>query len=378
MTFQTSKQFHVSGCKGASDASVEQLAVINGYALKEMTAGEVYVRTMYLAHNGIDRDKEVMDDALLRDFARTLPGKGLFIKHPMSWDGDSGPGEGRFFAADVKEMGFDEARQKLREPNLQWPVGNEKALLLEASFYAARTDDNKSLLTKIDAGIAGDVSIGFSASDSTPITDGSDNRIAMRLHAPGEAFEGSLVWLGAQPGARIYKSATHADINEDNNVDLKDVKLKIEKLEGDVKAAEQLATEAETKGTENKTKAAAFDTVVAAVGKDSLDAKAIGDLAVDGLKYRDSLIDGIVTSKRHLKMVSDKEADVAAAKALYASWPIDSLKSEAESMAKQVPTGSQIDGGDPNNTGANEDDADSGEKAADFGNPFKTVAVAGK
>ena len=376
MTFQTSKQFHVAGCKGAGDASTEQLGVINGYALKDMAAEEVYVRTMYLAHNGIDRDKEVMDDALLRDFARTLPGKGLFIKHPMSYDGDSGPGEGRFFASRVIEMSFDEARATLREPTMQWPAGSEKALLLEASFYTARTEDNKSLLTKIDAGVAGDVSIGFSASDRTPITDGSgdnENRIATRLHAPGEAYEGSLVWLGAQPGARIHKSATR----EEYNMDPKD--KKIEQLEGDLKAAEQLVTETETKGAENKTKAATFDTVVKALGDENMKAETVVQLATDGKAYRDSLVEDIVTAKRHLKQGGDKDEDVTAAKALYDSWPLDAIKKEAAALTKQVPTGSSIDGGDPNNSGANEDDAQGkGEKVSDSGNPMKCSVIAGK
>lgn len=373
MTLQASKQFHATGCKGAGDASAEQLAGINSYALKDMQADEVYVRTMYLAHNGIDRDKEVMDDALLRDFERTLPGKGLFIKHPMSYDGDSGPGEGRFFAARVLEMGFDEAREKLREPGMQWPASAEKALVLESSFYAARTDDNKSLLTKIDAGVAGDVSIGFNHAERAPITDGNDNHIATRLHAPGEAYEGSLVWLGAQPGARIHKSAKP---QEENDVD-KD--LKIKELEGDVEAAEKMATEAEAKATENQTKADAFDAIAKDLGDESMDAKQITQLAKEGKEYRDSLVDDIVANKRNLKQVGDSDEDVAAAKALYNSWPLAAIKSEATNMAKQVSGKSNIDGGNPNDTGADEEGGQhNSEKAGDFGNPFKTVAVAGK
>ena len=196
---------HLSG--KAATPSADQLAAINRYAIEELAAADVYVRTMYLAHNAIDRDREVMDAALLDAFARTLPGKGLFVRHPTGFDGDSGPGEGRFFEARVQEMTIDAARALLNEPGLMWPPGETSARVLVASFYSIRTGENEALLAKIDAGVAGDVSIGFWASERSAILDANGTRIATRLQAPGEALEASLVWLGAQPGARIRKAA---------------------------------------------------------------------------------------------------------------------------------------------------------------------------
>ena len=206
--------------KTAAIATDEDLAAINALALAEMTADDVYVRTAYLAHNGIDRDKEVFDDSLLEAFANSLPGKGLFIKHPMGYDGDSGPGIGRWFRAQVVDMSLDESRAVLKEPKLQFPPSTETAKLLEASFYIPRTEKNAGLLADIDAGIAGDLSIGFRTSDRAPITDGvSDDVIAYRLMAPGEAYEGSLVWLGAQPGARVHKAASLSNPDIPTSVD---------------------------------------------------------------------------------------------------------------------------------------------------------------
>lgn len=183
-----------------------QLGKINALAISTLTADQVYVRTAYLAHNAIDRDQDVFDDALLDDFARTLPGKGLFIKHPRSADGDSGPGIGRWFEARVVEMSHEEARIALREPGLTWPPGSQRAKLLETSYYIPRSPKNADFIIDIDAGVAADVSIGFRAAESTPIQDGDGRTIAYRLQAPGEALEGSLVWLGAQPGARTVKA----------------------------------------------------------------------------------------------------------------------------------------------------------------------------
>lgn len=223
------KSVKLSATNTAGAPTPDQLKAINGYALAEMGADQVYVRTAYLAHNGIDRDHEVFDDALLDDFARTLPGKGMFVRHPGGWDGDSGPGVGRWFAAQVVSVSLDEARVRLREPNLQFPPATAVAKLLEASFYVPRTNKNANLLDDIDAGVAGDVSIGFSAADRTSIRDANGNEIAMRLLGPGEAAEGSLVWLGAQPGARVHKSTSRGNVISEREMLLQ----KIKKLERD-------------------------------------------------------------------------------------------------------------------------------------------------
>lgn len=103
MSFESTKQLRVVAVKAKGDGtpSIEQMQAINAFALKELKPEDVYVRSVYLAHNAIDRDREVFDDDLLNDFAATLPGKGFFVKHPQGWDGESGPGEGLWFEARV-------------------------------------------------------------------------------------------------------------------------------------------------------------------------------------------------------------------------------------------------------------------------------------
>lgn len=350
MTTSHTKALKAVGCKGAGDPSTEQLAAINGYALKELTADEVYVRTMYLAHNAIDRDKEVFDDALLRDFAKTLPGKGLFIKHPRSYDGDSGPGEGLFFEAKLLEMSFEEARAKLKEPTLMWAPSEEKALILEASFYAVRTEENKTLLAKIDAGIAGHVSIGFSASEYTPIKDDANNRIASRWHAPGSADEGSIVWLGAQNGARIHKNASpNNPANEDTDMDWE---KKAKDLETELDTTKSALTTAQNDAQGHKTKAANFDAVCKALGGDELTVDEITTLAQDGKSYRDDLVGDLVTLKRQKGLVGDTEDAETEAKAFYKSMPLTMIKNELDGHKKSMPAGAQIVGGDPSTSGA--------------------------
>ena len=354
--------------KAAGDPSTEQLGRINEFALSELTAEQVYTRTAILAHNAIDRDQDVFDGALLRDFAATLPGKGLFIKHPRSFDGDTGPGVGRWFEAKVTQMSLDQARALLKQPNLQWPPGTDTAELLEASYYIPRSEKNASLITDIDAGVASDVSIGFRAADATGIQDGEGRTVAYRLQAPGEALEGSLVWLGAQPGARTIKH--HNPETEGDDVD-KDAQIKT--LQDENTALQQKADAA-------KAATGALDAIRKAVGDDLADnPDKLARAVKDGQGYRTELIDQVVTGERQMKMVADDEASVDAAKAMYAETDIDMLKARAKAVRGKTTGGAGVDGGDPNagngTEAARQEQDRGGEK--DYSNPAENPAIAG-
>lgn len=207
------KRFDAHITKGASTApTTDELATINAMAIAPLAADDVYVVRSYLAHNAIDRDQEAFDPSLLKDFANSLPGKGLFVSHP-GVDGGKGPGVGRFFAAKVLQVTKTKARQMLGQPNLHWPpdVPEDGALVLDTAAYMANTAGNADLITNLRFGVASDVSIGFRASSRSDIQDATGNVIGQRLHGPGEAYEGSLVWLGAQPGARTHKAASQGN-----------------------------------------------------------------------------------------------------------------------------------------------------------------------
>ncbi len=323
--------------KSAGEASAEQLALIANYTLADVPAEKLYVRTFVVAHNAIDRDKECFDEALLADFARTLKGKGLFIKHPQGWDGDSGPGKGRWFEATLQRMSLEEARTLLREPALQWPPGVETAVLLQADMYMTRTASNADLQTDIDAGIVGDVSIGFTAKDYERLVDASGVELnAWRITGPGEALEASLVWLGAQPGARAIKGAKQSE-------------------NPDVKPEEQLAAE-QTAHAETKSALAA--------AKPSHDIvlnvrKALGDNAhlVDkpeelaamvaaGKAHREALVEQVITGERQLGLLGDGEEEVAAAKAIYMGASLDRLAARAKRLGDKTPSGGRMPAGD--------------------------------
>jgi len=138
-----------------------------------------------LANNLVDRDGDRFHEDVLQSFKKTLIGKGFLIGH--MW---GPPGRGRFYAADVETM-----------DGVQWLIGK---------FYLLKKY-NQELIDHVDAGIWNYVSIGFRAPKRVPIYESQDSDKVKYWEyqntdkEEAEAFEGSLVWLGAQYGAEIRK-----------------------------------------------------------------------------------------------------------------------------------------------------------------------------
>lgn len=326
-------------CKAAAAPDAAALAKIRTFTLREFAADELYVRTFVVAHNGIDRDDEAFDEPFLDLLAGTLPGKGAFEKHPMSYDGDTGMPEGLWFEAYTQRMPQAEARAILRTPSLQFPPDRSDAVLLFASMYMPVTPDNSTARTKVDAGL-GFVSVGFIAETRTPIRDAAGREMqARRIGGKGEALEASLVWLGAQPGARAVKSA-HTTKGE--NMD----------LQQQLDAARAEATTLKAARDALQAKATKLDQIETAFGdqKAALDnVPALLAAVADGKAYRDSLVDDIVTGQRVAKLVkADTDADVASLKAAYAGLPTTHLKTMRDALGSKAPQQGTIKPGDPN------------------------------
>lgn len=339
MSQNGSKTLAFCAVKAASAPDAAQLAAIRAHTLRDFAAEELVVREFVLAHNAIDRDDECFDEIILSDFARTLPGKGVFIRHPGGWNGDSGPGEGKVFGASVERMSHEAARVLLREPTLQWPPDQSAAVLLKVNAYYVRTPENESFLLKLDAGIAGEVSIGFSAHDLERVkgTDGIELNL-WRWKSPGAALEMSHVWLGAQPGARATKSANRnpeeTTMNEQEAKALRDENAQL-------KAAAEAAKKA-SDGTDLLRKALGESAAL-------LDTpEALAAHVAAGISYRKSLVQDIVTAERHAGITGDAEADVKAASELYSALPTAKLEALAKRFTAANAKGAQLSGGDPN------------------------------
>jgi hypothetical protein len=194
-------------------------------------------------------------------------------------------------------------------------------------------------LTEIDAGIVSDVSVGFTAKRGENIVDEAGREMsARRLMSPGEALEGSLVWLGAQPGARAVKSAKTPPENE---VDIKEL----------FEAAKAANT---TLQSQLDAAAPSHDIVVkarAALGEHAhlLDKpELLGETAKAAASYRASLIDDIVAGERAAGMCGDTDEAVAAAKSFYAGSAIDALESRAKAARDRAGKSGTVTPSNPN------------------------------
>lgn len=177
----------------------DHLDKINQFTLKPLTAEQVFIAKFLLAHNMIDRDRERFPEMLLDDFAKTLPGKSLLDGHnrgklPI----------GLFFDSETEEM-TPEQFTALTNEAANLPDYVPLVKVLWGWIYMVRSAMNTELTENIISGVYRHVSIGFKASDLITIKGPYDQVLFWEYVPPGEALEGSIVWLGAQPGATIQE-----------------------------------------------------------------------------------------------------------------------------------------------------------------------------
>ncbi|NOZ68007.1 MAG: hypothetical protein GXP46_01860 [Deferribacteres bacterium] len=330
-----------------AEISPEMLAKINAYTLKELSAEDVYVRKFLLAHNAIDRDNERFPEALIDEFADTLPGKGFLIGHERP-----GPGRGLFFDAATEEMP-PERFVELTGETPRLPAGVETVKVLWGWMYLLREAFNEEIMANLDAGIYRHVSIGFRAADLNAVkADPNGAVLYWEYVPPGEATEGSLVWLGAQPGATAQKAqkTESGDIDTEKkggkemNEFLKRLSLKLGKTFSEDNAEDEIMAifnekDAKLKELENKV-------------------AELEPLAADGRAYRKELVDSYVTLRTKLEeLPADDENRQKQAREIAAGFPVEFLKSEVEVLQKRVeekfPDEGQLKGGDPDNRDKN-------------------------
>jgi hypothetical protein len=352
------------------------------YAQEPLAADDIYIQKELLAHNGIDRDRERFPEDLLEDYARTLPGKSLLEVHDRSR-----LPIGLYFDAKTEEISKDKFKEITGE-DIRLPEGTKKATVIFAWIYTLRKEWNQKLIDNLAGGIYRHRSIGFTASDFTAIKGEFDQVLYFEYVGPGEAREGSIVYLGAQPGAVMQKGADVQKISDVENY--KDAQIYRKKGEEAQNLNSWLTTHKKETGKDEqgeniennvnnkkggkksmeelekllKELSKAFDkpfdkdnvidgmkSLLSAEGEkhedlikekntkiEELETKvsALNPLAADGKAYRDGLVDECVKMKAKLGDVSEKEEEQKSVRATVEKFDIDYLKSEKEILEKRV------------------------------------------
>ncbi len=185
---------------------VEELAQINRFTYKELSADEVFTFSVNLCDNEIDRDGDCFDDAALEKLKELFIGVTGIFDHVHSSRNQTA----RIYSAQVVSAG-----DKLTSYGKPYKA-------LRAKAYMPKTEENAELMEKINAGILKEVSVCCGIENHICSICGNDLRGEKCSHVKGaeyggklcysilsdpkDAYEWSFVAVPAQPGAGVTKS----------------------------------------------------------------------------------------------------------------------------------------------------------------------------
>ena len=147
-------------------ATAEQLAAINAQAKGQLTAEQVYVFSLRLCDDQIDRDFERFDEAALPGLAKLFIGKTGIVDHRWSTENQVA----RIFETQV-----------VREKGTSY---------IKAWAYIRRGGANDEIIADIEAGIKKEVSVGCAMGRAVCSVCGSEYGTCG--HLKGESYEGQV------------------------------------------------------------------------------------------------------------------------------------------------------------------------------------------
>ena len=173
-----------------------QLEAINAQAKAQLTAEQVYVFSLRLCDDQVDRDHERFDAAALPTLAKLFIGKTGVVDHKWSTD---------------KQIARIFETQVVKEAGISY---------IKAWAYIRRGGSNDEVIADIEAGIKKEVSVGCAMGMAVCSVCGSeygtcghmkgesyDGQICCAiLKEPMDAYEFSFVAVPAQPDAGVLKA----------------------------------------------------------------------------------------------------------------------------------------------------------------------------
>lgn len=209
--------------KSNSDYVLEQteLDLINQYTRRKLSRDEVYIFSVVLCDNEIDREFEKFTKDALEKLAELFVGKTGIMNH----DAKSENQLARIFACEVEML-----------PGRLNSVG-EQYYRLVAKAYMPRCEKNNDFILELDSGIKKEVSVGCAVKNMTCSVCGCDVKknpcdhrkgtlyddalCYVTLSEPLDAYEWSFVAVPAQKNAGVIKmfhSASKGGANLMSNI----------------------------------------------------------------------------------------------------------------------------------------------------------------
>jgi hypothetical protein len=185
-----------------------ELELINKYTRRELKASDVYVFSVVLCDNEIDRDNEKFSKESLKKLAQLFVGKTGIYDHNLKSKNQAA----RIFHCSTEEI--SDKKNQIDEPYCR----------LLARAYTTKSPKNAQFILDLDSGIKKEVSIGISVEKIICSICNSDiksenchhirgKKYGQRLcyyslENPQDAYEWSFVAVPAQKSAGVIKSFT--------------------------------------------------------------------------------------------------------------------------------------------------------------------------
>lgn len=158
---------------GTQDVTAQDIAQINTFAKRDLTADEVYTFSVKLCDNEVDRDGERFPRETLEELGRLFVGKSGIFDHEWSAHGQSA----RIYRTELVEE---------ERPT----AAGDRYCYLKGCAYMLRSDKNADLIAEIEGGIKKEVSVGCSVRRSVCSVCGED--IGVCSHVKGRRYGGKL------------------------------------------------------------------------------------------------------------------------------------------------------------------------------------------
>lgn len=206
---------HGQVIKSAFDGDhAEEMALVNQYARRELSEDEVYLFTVALCDNDVDRDNERFTVESLFALEKLFVGKTGIIDH----DPTAKNQKARIISCKTESV--DGAKTSL----------GDQLFRLTARAYIPRTEGNAELIEAIEAGIVKEVSVGCSMGHTLCSVCHNDMRSPECRHQKGreyngevcygelteprDAYEFSFVAVPAQRAAGVMKGYKEKDMKD--------------------------------------------------------------------------------------------------------------------------------------------------------------------
>lgn len=157
-----------------SGVTAEELKQINTYTRRDLSEDEVYVFSVVLCDNDIDRDNERFTVESLFALEKLFVGKTGIIDHNPSAKNQTA----RIFSCEVEAVS-----------GMKTATGDDY-FRLKARAYMPKCDGNRDVITALDSGIIKEVSVGCAVEKTVCSICGED--IERCIHRKGESYGGKI------------------------------------------------------------------------------------------------------------------------------------------------------------------------------------------